>query len=207
MAKITEAGKQGEGSGKYFSSKDIVGIPFEIIEDVNLYGDQIREFVPKDKEGKPKMKEGRALSWLAIGVKCNGEEKDLHVTNSALRAIRDVLPKGQMTAKGERLVMNQDAKGFNPAKFTRLMGDYGKEMPREQQQIGQPIPQGLKPQLDPILIQVFDKLKYGSQFFTAGLIPTQNVVEACVTPANFQTLKDKGLIIEPVPGFYRLVML
>lgn len=219
MAKISEAGKQGEGSGKYFSSKDMVGQIFEIIEDVNLYGDQIREYFPPEKDGKKKLgKDGKPLSWLCILVRSGIEEKDLHLTNSALRAIRDVLPKGQMSAKGERLTMNQDAKGYNPAKFTRLMGDYISAMPKDQMQLGQtppaptpPTPSAARPDSPPA--QVLSKLRYGAQFFPDGLIPVESVRQTIqsvgytgtAVDETLKGFKDTGMIFEPVPGFYKVI--
>lgn len=132
MAKIQEAGKAGEGNGKYFSSKDIVGQPFQIEEDVNASSD-FRETTPK--EGAKPGRDGKPIVWLCIEISSNGETKDLHLTNSALRALRDSMPPGIATWKGQRAVMNNDAKGFIPAKFTRLMGDY--EAVLGQAQLGQ----------------------------------------------------------------------
>ena len=114
MAKIQEAREKGTGGGKFFTSKEIVGQPFEIMGDVNANSD----FPETEK------KEGKKGTWLIIGIKLGGEEKELHLTNSAMRALRDCLPVGIASWKGQRAVMNYDAKGFSPAKFTRLMGDY-----------------------------------------------------------------------------------
>ena len=196
MAKITESsdGKKGD----FFKLNDIVGIPFELTEDLNALSDFRETPVKPPKEGEEARK-----PYMVLNIRCNGEQKDLHLTMSALRSIRNIMAPGAATWKGVRLVCNAASSGFNPAKFTRLMGDYA--MPKDQQTLGQVLPVTTPGIVDPILSPIIEKLKYGSSFFKDGLIPEDTVAQTCVTPANFQALRDKGLIYQPVQGFFTVV--
>jgi len=140
MAKISEKKEPGQGSSKFFTTKDLIGMPFEIIEDVNALSD----FRETEK------KEGKKGQWLCVMVKANGEEKDSHWTNAALRELRNAMPPGIATWKGQRAVINSvSGQGYNTVtKVTRLMGDYAAVS--GQQQIGQQ-PQTPPPQPNPII--------------------------------------------------------
>jgi hypothetical protein len=127
MAKITE--QNDKKKGDFFKTNDIVGIPFEIVEDVNANSD-FRE--TKQKE----LKDGETAKqpYQIIDITVNGETKEWHLTMSALRSLRNAMSPGAATWKGQRCVVNALASGFTPTKITRLMGDYA--MPKDQQQIG-----------------------------------------------------------------------
>ncbi len=205
MAKIKEQGEKGKV--EFFKTNDIVGIPFEIVEDVNASSD-FRETKKKElKDG-----ETEKQPYQIIDIKCNGEVKEWHLTMSALRSLRNVMPPGAATWKGVRCVVNSLASGYTPTKITRLMGDYA--MPKDQQVLGQvvppavvsPVPPVTQDNQDPRIPGIMAGLRNGQGFFKDGLIPFDNVMQACQgVPALFQMLKDKGLIFEPMAGFYKVI--
>lgn len=112
MGKITE---KGTGKGEYYTMKDVLGQIFEISEDVNA-NSEFRD-VPK--------KAGKEGNYLSIIISMNGQVKDLHLTVSALREIRDCLGIGGKSWKGQRLTCTGLAKDFKPASFKRIDSSLG----------------------------------------------------------------------------------
>lgn len=175
MAKISEAKEKGTGSSKFFTSKEIVGQPFEITGSENALSD----FRETEK------KEGKKGTWLIIEINLGGEIKDLHLTNSAMRALRDCMPPGIATWKGQRAVMNSDAKGFIPAKFTRLMGDFAAA--QGQTQLGQPpVPQ---PEQFP---QAPETLEQKKVRFLVGLGTSPGIHDSRIMDVLISVFGDRG---------------
>jgi hypothetical protein len=59
-----------------------------------------------------------------------------------------------------------------------------------------------------VLSSILEKLRFGAKFFEGGLIPQSAVIDAAGSPANFQALKDKGLIsctVNEGMNYFRLV--
>jgi hypothetical protein len=202
MSQIIPEGQKGEKGG-YFKSEDLVGLPFEIMEDVNALSN-FRE----TEINPPKPGEKTKPPYQIFLILCNGETKDWHMTMSNLRQVSGVMPPGIATWKGQRLVMNAlgNPKTYTKSKFTRLMGDY--VMPPGQQAPGQPMPSqppANPANNDPILAPVLKQLVFASGVYPDG-IPMALMTTMTVNPDVFQALKDKGMIFEPKPGFFKVVV-
>ena len=191
MAKIHD---QGEGKGKYWATKDVVGVPLEIVEEC----DRDTDFRIAEK------KEGSQADYMCMRCTDGMETKDLHATNNAMLVISKVLGKGSW--KGQQFVINSMTGGqySTVAKVTRLSG--GMSLVKDQSTLSDPpgkkeeFPQS--PETTPQKIQRFLKGLPAEGFPEQKTIEIMTVLFGDQALANtvFGSLKQTGYIYQKVDG-------
>jgi hypothetical protein len=197
MAKIQEKREPGQGSGKFWTAKDAVGLPLTIVEDVN------ENFDFRMTE----LKEGKKGQWFCMECTDGQETKDLHATNAVMREIKHAMPPALATWKGQRFVINSmTGTGFSTqAKVTRLLGDYA--APKGQAQLGDaPKPKDNFPQAEETMPQKTARfltgLGQGVGIHDSRILDTLTGVYGNKEQADFMfgMLKQSGQITQKADG-------
>jgi len=180
-------------TGNYFKLEDFGDDPATIIESIDPKKTEIR--IEKVKQKSKTGEEAKGdLEYYHILCRCGDVEKDLSVTFTALKQFAGVMPRDDNWKGYQFKFLGTKGSGKNiKYNFQTL----GKAEVLEQTRLGETNPQ---------IASILSNLKLGERFFPDGLIPLDNVFQACHSiPETFSLLKDKGLIHEVKTGFFKVV--
>jgi len=192
---VTISGILEGKTGNYFKLEDFGDDFAVILESIDPKKTEIRieKVEQKIKAGEEKK---RDLEYYHILCRSGDVEKDLSLTYTALRQFGAVMPHDENWKGYKFKYLGTKGAGKNIKYNFQILGKETGEQARLDVALTH----------DPMIASILSNLKQGERFFPDGLIPMDNVIQACQNvPATFQLLKDKGLILEVKTGFFKVV--